>query len=314
VKYSVHCVCGCRGPDGKPLGQKCPQLWRKDGSWNSRHGSTGWASRIATSGGVKAVKRYGYPSKAAAETAAKAAGELLDLAADDATRARIGDLIAAAKRGAPLPDKVAVARRLGLGLDPGTPGATFAEAWAAWLAGKKRLRQSARERLEQIGQHWLTPVLADVPVERLNGAHVAEVFARIERINAAITAGQAGGSRSYVRVEGDVRERPRLVGTASQHRVYAALREWANFEVRKTRRLAFNPAYAVELEPEITPEAQRWTAAQAREFLAASVADPLYLLFRIVVLRGARRAEAVGFRWSAADLDAGYLKVERPTC
>lgn len=32
----------------------------------------------------------------------------------------------------------------------------------------------------------------------------------------------------------------------------------------------------------------------------------------MIVLRGARRAEAVGFRWSAADLDAGYITVDRP--
>jgi integrase len=150
-----------------------------------------------------------------------------------------------------------------------------------------------------------------VPLERLNAAHVSEVFTRIERINAAIIA-QRGDSRAYVHVEDDVRSRPRPVGTASQHRVFGALREFCNFEVRKTRRLAFNPVYAVELEPEITPEAQRWSAIQARTFLAASAGDPLYLLFRIVVLRGARRAEAVGFRWSGTDLEAGYLTVERP--
>ena len=59
-------------------------------------------------------------------------------------------------------------------------------------------------------------------------------------------------------VEGDVRERPRLVGTATQHRVYAALREFCNFEMKRTRRLSYNPVYAVELEPEVTPEAQNW--------------------------------------------------------
>ena len=74
------------------------------------------------------------------------------------------------------------------------------------------------------------------------------------------------------RIDGDVRTRPRHVGTASQHRVYAALREFCNFEVRKTRRLAFNPVYAVELEPEVTPEARRWSASQARAFLAFAVA------------------------------------------
>ena len=30
------------------------------------------------------------------------------------------------------------------------------------------------------------------------------------------------------------------------------------------------------------------------------------------MLRGARRGEAVGLRWSAADLDAGYVTVDRP--
>ena len=97
MKYSTHVLCACRGPDGKPLGQKCPDLWRKDGSWNPRHGSAGWAARIPTSAGTKATKRYGYASKAGAAAAAAAVGELLDLAADGATRARIGDMIASAR-------------------------------------------------------------------------------------------------------------------------------------------------------------------------------------------------------------------------
>jgi len=35
-------------------------------------------------------------------------------------------------------------------------------------------------------------------------------------------------------------------------------------------------------------------------------------LFRIVLLRGARRGEAVGLRWADADLGAGYVRVRRP--
>ena len=95
-------------------------------------------------------------------------------------------------------------------------------------------------------------------------------------------------------------------------KIYAALQEFCNFEVRKTRRLAFNPVYAVELEPEERAEADHWSAAEEAAFLAASRDDPLHLLFRIVLLRGPRRGEAAGFRWSGADLDAGYLSVERP--
>jgi integrase len=76
--------------------------------------------------------------------------------------------------------------------------------------------------------------------------------------------------------------------------------------------MAFNPVYAVELPPEERDEAERWNAAQAAQFLAASAGDPLGLLFRIVVLRGARRGEACGLRWNGTDLDAGYVTVERP--
>jgi integrase len=35
-------------------------------------------------------------------------------------------------------------------------------------------------------------------------------------------------------------------------------------------------------------------------------------MFRIAVLRGGRRGELCGFRWAGADLDAGYLTVDRP--
>jgi hypothetical protein len=38
-------------------------------------------------------------------------------------------MIAAARRGAALPDKAAVARRLGLGLDPGQPASPQANGW-----------------------------------------------------------------------------------------------------------------------------------------------------------------------------------------
>ena len=96
MKYSTHPLCGCTDPDtGKPYGQKCPKLHRADGSWNSRHGSMGWAARIPTTSGTKAVKRYGYASKAKAEASAEQVGKLLDLATNDVTRRKIGDLITA---------------------------------------------------------------------------------------------------------------------------------------------------------------------------------------------------------------------------
>jgi integrase len=293
-------------------GAKCPELYYKDGkTWNRRHGSAGFACRIPTTQGVRLIKRFGYLSKGDAEEAAKTVEELLNLTKDRRTRARIGDEIAMSGRGVPLPVVEDVARRLGLGQDPGAPEITFGEAWAAWLKGNKRLRPSARRRLEGIAAHWLLPVLADVPLERLNGSHCIAVFDRIDAINAEITAQQAA-SKTNIQVRDDVRLRPTVIGVASQHRVFAALRTVLNFEVKVTHRLIFNPVYVVRLEPEETPEAERWSAAEAARFLAASTGDPLGLMFRIAVLRGSRRGELCGFRWTGSDLNAGYLSVDRP--
>jgi integrase len=118
---------------------------------------------------------------------------------------------------------------------------------------------------------------------------------------------------------GETRSRSKLVGVATQHRVYAALREVLNHLWKQRQVITFNPIYAVDLEPEETPEGRRWSAEQVAQFLAATADDPLHLMFRLILLRGLRlllrglrRGEAVGLRWSGGDLDAGYLTVERP--
>lgn len=297
--------CGCRDEDGKLLGGRCPDLGKR------HHGSYEAALRLATSQGRRKLHRSGFARAEDRDEFTGRVRELVRLADDDATRARIGDLIFERTRySGQLPSAADVRRRLALGADPAGTGEKFGQAWDAWLAGKRRLRASSRRRLEQIGEHWLRPVLDGVLVERLNSSHCAMVFERVEAVNAEIAAAKAEG-RAPVLAD-DVRTRPQLVGVATQHRIYAALREFLNYLWKQRHVITFNPVYAVELEPEVTPEAQRWSAAQAARFLAAAADDPLGLLFRLVVLRGARRGEAVGLRWSAADLDAGYVAVHRP--
>ncbi len=286
-------------------GTGCPKLDDR------HHGSWFWSIVLETSQGAKKVKRGGFAKQGDAAAALGTVNELAALAADDRTRAQVGDMIVKATlRGGQLPAVKDVKRRLGLGAAPGEAGVTFGEAWPAFVSGNKRLRQGPRERLVQIGEHWLLPVLGDVALERLNGVHCAEVFDRIDAISAEITR-QRGDGRAWAHVPGDVRERPKLVGNATQHRVFAALRSFCNYEVRVTRRMDFNPVYAVRLAPEVRPPGQRWSPEQAGRFLASSAGDPLHLLFRIVLLCGARRGEACGFRRAGSDLDAAYLAVER---
>jgi hypothetical protein len=175
--YSIHVRCA------DPEGQKCPELWRKDGSWNARHGSAGYACRIPTSGGTRLVKRFGYASKAEAKAAAEIVGRMLDLGTDDATRTRIGDMIASAKRGAPLPALEDVRRRLGLGLDPGQPSDTMAEWLTTWLASRRKIRPSVERSYRQHIDNWLIPHLGHIQLERLNAGHIAGLFATIDRYN-----------------------------------------------------------------------------------------------------------------------------------
>lgn len=52
-----------------------------------------------------------------------------------------------------------------------------------------------------------------------------------------------------------------------------------------------------------------WTAAQTAQFLAQVRGHRLYALFHLVALRGLRRSEAAGLRWSDLDLDAGTMAV-----
>jgi len=73
-----------------------------------------------------------------------------------------------------------------------------------------------------------------------------------------------------------------------------------------------DPCTGIELEPENPAEAQRWTPAEAARFLHHVADDPMGLMFRVMVLRGCRRAELCGFRWAYADLDRGVLTVKRP--
>jgi integrase len=306
-KYSDHVRCGCRGPDKKQLGQSCPLLWRKDGSWNNRHGSAGFIGRIPTSAGTKPLQRFGYPSRKAAQESAQHVGKLLDLASTQTDRDRIGDMLKAARNGAPLPTVEDVKRRLGLGLEPGQEGLTVAEWLDTWLAGKRRTkRESTCRGYEMHIRTWLKPQLGHLPLERLNAGHIEELFATIRRFNVELARQRAAGvAPMSVQIDGDVRGQSRECGPTTQLRVFATLRAALNAAVRQ-RKINWNPCNGVELETPETAERQRWTPAEAARFIAATASDPMGLMVRVGVLRGCRRAEMCGFRWADADLEKPY--------
>jgi integrase len=150
-----------------------------------------------------------------------------------------------------------------------------------WLAGKRRTRRASTVRgYEMHNRLYISPVIGDLPLERVSAAHVEQVLAAVP------------GS------------------AATRHRVLATLRAALSAAV-KARQITWNPCASVELEPESPPEARRWTPAEAARFIRATADDPMGLLFRIAILNSERRGELCGLRWSAVNLADGVLTIDR---
>lgn len=305
VKGTTYKRCGCKDPGTrKPLNQHCPLLAKR------RHGTWMFDTRIDTTA-VKArrLKRGGYATEKAAADALDQVRDLVKLAQDDEkARGRIGDMIfEKSARGGELPAVEDVRRRLGLRRENLSADETFGVAWPAWLKGKKKLRDSSDKRLREIGDHWLIPVLEDIAVERIMGEHCAMVFERVEMFNEEIEAAREE-KRAPV-LPGDVRQRAKVVGVATQHRIYAALREFFNYHLKVKHSITFNPIYAVELEAETRDAALVWTPDQVGHFLDYTADDRLYFLWRLALLRGFRRGELAGMADADMNLDAATITV-----
>jgi integrase len=292
-----------------PHGQDCPDLEKR------RHGSWFFQARIETTAGRRLLRRGGYGLERDAKAVLDAIDALLGLVADDeagkAARRQIGDMIAGAtRRGGTLPDRATVAARLGLGRAPGSAGLTVGEWLDQWLASRRKIRASVYRSYEMHIRVWLKPHLGHLPLERFDASHIDELlFATIDRFNAEITAQHAAG-RAWIHCEGDVRTSPRLVSASTKERIFATLRAAMNNAVKK-RKIAYSPCTGVELEAPERRERGRWTPAEAARFIAFTADGPMGLMFRIAVLRGARRGELCGFRWTGTDLERGILTVER---
>ena len=229
------------------------------------HGTVGYSTRIPTTGGVRELRRFGFTTKTEADKVATQVWDLIKLGGADAgTRQLIGDLIfRATARGGQLPSLEDVRHRLGLGLDPAQPGVTVAAWLDSWLAGKRRTKRASTVRgYESHIRVHINPVIGDLPLERLNVGHVEAVLAAVP--------GSAG----------------------TRHRVLATLRTALNTAV-KQRQITWNPCTGSSWNPR-TRRRERWTPAEAARFLAYTADDPMGLMFRVMVLRGCRRAELCG--------------------
>jgi integrase len=307
VKGSIKRYCSCKGADGKQIGASCPQL-----TSDSKHGHWELRDRLATTDGIRPFRRRGMPTKTAAGNFRKDVYAILDLAqGDQRAREKLGDLIfAATNRGGQLPAISDVRRRLGLGLALDR-SQTVGEWLDLWLANKKKAkkRDSTLDSYEGHVRNFLRPALGDISLDRLQPEHIHDMLDLIEERNTEIELAHKEGRRPNL--PGDLRKRKTLTGGATQQRIFATLRNALNSAWRM-RRIDANPCHFVEMPEVKRVPARVWSPEQVGQFLDHTADDPLYLMFRLVLLHGLRRGEVTGLRWVDTDLDAMSLEVTRP--
>ena len=322
--------CGCTDQQtGKELGNACPKLRRRNGTWSADHGV--WHIQLELprrdNGTRRTLRRGGFPTLRDAESEIDKISALIAVAdpRDTSARARIGDLIEHATRTKqPLPNPENVRTQLDAGLDLDHMP-TVGQWLEYWLASRKKLRNGTVRAYSIHIRRWLTPQLGHLPLDKLTVDHVAALFDAIAERNDEIeTARASDDPQTRASVTGI-----RTTGAATMQRYRATLRAALNAAIR-AKKITFNPASYVELPSGKRPKALLWTDERIRrwrqtgqkpsrvmiwtpeqtgQFLDHAADDPLYPLFHLIAFRGLRRGEACGLPWSETDLTAQTITI-----
>lgn len=156
----------------------------------------------------------------------------------------------------------------------------------AWLAARASLRSSTRLAYQIHITRFLTPTTGHVPLRELTVEDVEDAYRRI-------LAGEFG-----------------IVSVSTLHRIHATLMSALNAAVRRGF-IGSNPAALVELPRRERAEMTVWTTGEAHRFLTHAVDDPRYLLYRLLLLTGMRRGEALGLQWRDWDRSSSALHIHR---
>lgn len=159
-----------------------------------------------------------------------------------------------------------------------------------WLAGLSAPRASTRSSYEVITRVHLLPIIGSVPLQQLTRARVKALYEELHQ------SGRANGPRGGLSVK-------------SVHNVHLCLRK-ALADAVDDGLLRANPAERAHRLPNDRAEMATWTAAELRQFLAATE-QPNFALWRLASNTGMRRGELLGLRWSDVDLEAGRLSVRQ---
>ena len=154
-----------------------------------------------------------------------------------------------------------------------------------WLANVARpaVRPTTYAKYELIVRLYLRPGLGPHRLDRLSVQVVQSFF------NARLVAGDSVALVHITRT---------VLSTA----LACAMRE--ELLQRNVARLTTLPAPAPDRR-------QPWSADEARRFLAAARADPLYPAFVLLLVYGLRRGEVLGLSWRDVDTGNGVIRIRQ---
>jgi integrase len=340
--------CECRGPDGKRLGAKCPQLSKRN------HGKHRVSQELPedAEGHRRRFQRTGYLTATDAQKDLDRIRAILDLPGDDEDGLRrVGDLLAElqATRG-PIPEPAEVSRKLGVGVP--LDGRTTVGEWLdRWMARKKTRPTTNNGYASHIRVH-LKPRIGHLRLDRLSVGHVQEMFDAIADESDVIRAENEARREQEARTKWSrpgrppAKERERLAverekltemkpyrktnGPATRHAIRRTLRAALNKAIAE-QLITFNAAAHVELGSGARPKGllwtdervarwretgekpspvMVWTPAQLGAFLDEAEDSRLYAVFHVISHHGLRRGEAVGADWANVHLDTSQPRID----
>jgi integrase len=306
MKDPFYKRCHCRGDAGRELGPGCPQLRRKDGSWNPRHGTWYFSLELPPGIGGKRrprMRRGGFATRDDAGEEYEAAKAKIRKRADPSGRLRTGPYL------------------------------------QSWLDGHQDLKQKTRYNYQLILDTYLIPLLGHIELGRLTSDDIEEAFATIREWNASLARGEPVrrhqrhvGPAAMQRIRACLRvalnyavdtgkldvnpaERKRvrlktppawkpLAWTPAREekfwRDYRAL-EAASASARGDRQ--YTAWRTMKLRP---APAMVWLPAHAGRFLdhCDQAGERLTDMFELIMLTAMRRGETCGLTWSQVDFDA----------
>jgi integrase len=196
-----------------------------------------------------------------------------------------------------------------------TGGERTARSWTVqrwlryWLSTRDHLRPTTllhyTRDVEQVLIPWFgTLTLADLDAPLLR-ARFAEIAQAINRRGQPRSPSAMKHLRATLCAALNLAVREELIGSnpARHIEIHGYRRPhaqvWTDDRIAQWQKTGTRPAVAV------------WTVEHLATFLTAVAGDSLYALWWLIGLRGLRRGEACGLRWSEVDLDRGILFVVR---